>query len=263
MDKLGSVGILADINDCLESAEILADINDCLESAGILGGHIFGEYVREVIVPRRNDSQCRINVNNIDIWFKTRDQANYFIDHVLGLKLERLDHITDSLYIPPYERFNLIKAGTKIATLNVYISPEFSKLYFGIENITFKYVDGSLVAKSRCNRNIEQLKCYILNKQVMVPKEFISKLNQYSEHYSRLLYDQFLGLGYQLICEDTLSSNMLNLLSNQNSLTVHVNIEYVKNCDPINANISFSYQNVNDDTKMIVYLTSTNPLMIL
>ena len=50
-----------------------------IKAASKYGGHIFGGYVRDVIVPRRNNPKCDVTFENLDIWFKKPLDANNFL----------------------------------------------------------------------------------------------------------------------------------------------------------------------------------------
>src|SRR5436305_14409947 len=61
----------------------LDKIGSCIKIASDHDGKVFGEYVRDVIIPRLKDPFCNISFTTIKFWFKTKNDA---ISAILKMK---------------------------------------------------------------------------------------------------------------------------------------------------------------------------------
>ena len=94
-------------------------ITECLEIGCKFGGLVFGDYVRDVIVPRLNDLECDARFKDVGIWFKSGRDANDFIR-----AMDKSFISATSVTCPQFARKQFVfhKYGTQVASFDLIIS---------------------------------------------------------------------------------------------------------------------------------------------
>jgi len=122
-----------------EESHVLAAIFDCIKCASDYCGKVFGGFVRDVIVPRLNDRNCRIKFKDVDLWFDSHKDASKFIMR-MGNKLIKSDvKFTNGLYPDECTRqqFNLINNDTIVAWIDIIVSPKLPVNDFDVNTVTY------------------------------------------------------------------------------------------------------------------------------
>lgn len=59
-----------------------AIIDNCIKIASNYDGKVFGGYLRDVVIPKMQDHQCKCQFKDVDIWFNTNIDADMFVNDI-------------------------------------------------------------------------------------------------------------------------------------------------------------------------------------
>lgn len=160
---------------------VLQEISKCLSIAGQYGGKCFGEFVREVVVPRSCNPECAVIFESVDIWFKA--DSDKFVDE---MGLERINHtLTSSCKV---DHYNLIKDQTILAKINIFVSDTCPATDFDVNRLTVLYKNNipcefNVESLDKFNPTVAELRLFITHKhaRVLSPYEEIlsdTKMNR-------------------------------------------------------------------------------------
>jgi hypothetical protein len=187
-----------------ESKVVLSEVFKCIKLASKNSGKVFGGFVRDVIVPRIFDEECKVSFNDVDIWFKTDSDAINFINS-MGNKIVRIE-AADIMYNGGYpnegnefsrRKFKLIKWDTCLTCIDVVTSKLLPVNDFDVNEVTYSYnSSGNLVTLSP-NRLIRQ----IIHKRATMLQtcEVLCTENETTKKYYReRIIRNFISKGWQV-----------------------------------------------------------------
>src|SRR5579871_5182742 len=116
---------------------VLSAIDDSLVISGKYHGRVIGGYVRDVIVPRLFDPNCDISFKDVNIWFRTQNDADSFVKEA-GL-ISNTDIDPSVVYPFIYQKYYLYRHGTCIAFVDVIISETIPVNDFHINKLVYFY----------------------------------------------------------------------------------------------------------------------------
>ena len=127
-----------------------------IKIASSFEGQVFGEYVREVVVPRSEDPYCNVIFENIDIWFKNQTLCNKFVQffndvegHLSSIKEENIG-LNDRSVTQSY----LVLTSIKRLCLNIFVDDMFPIHDLDINCLSYFYSHG--VQTVRVNYSLEK-----------------------------------------------------------------------------------------------------------
>jgi hypothetical protein len=188
----------------LTEVEVSA-IKTCLTIASKHYGKIFGDFVREVLVPNLLEVDQLITNKSTELWFRNCDQANAFIEE-MGSRL-----ISQLIPIDPSQeqdqdrnpiRWKLINCGTgkEIISISIIISNTIPIDDLNVNKLVAHYRNNNVEFESFGSEPINVLKAYIQNKTAVMLPNYKSLLIGDNRHvYQKYLNDKYLNCGWTLI----------------------------------------------------------------
>lgn len=168
-------------------------IEDILRLAGTCYGRVFGQYVRDVIVPENYDDN---KIYDIDIWFTTLGDSFVFENHLYSLRkvignilfyprrrkfecptLMVHKIITPKDDINSYTRYDwscykLWKRDKVIANVNVIVSDICPSIDFDVNRLTYRYYNDYKEPESFTELTTSELITSIMNKQAKLLPDY-------------------------------------------------------------------------------------------
>ena len=162
----------------------IVEINKFIERAHRYDGRVLGDYVRNVIVPRKCNREADVKYEDgsiIHIWFETIGNADNFIREE-GKNLESLT----STFKPRFydsevnvRAFYLMKYNTCLGWINIYVSRVVPLIDFNV-NLLGYTLNGMISYGEECVSDL--INSIQAKKITMLPKyiDFLSKLQEHN-----------------------------------------------------------------------------------
>ena len=111
-------------------------------------GYVYGEFVRDVIIPRLNDPECDILFNNIDIWFKKWSSASSFHDQIFRYFLSEVNLYYQNKFKKDQSKYTIIRRSNNeiLFSINVTFSDDFPRQNFDVNYLRYQYHDGFVMS---------------------------------------------------------------------------------------------------------------------
>ena len=156
-------------------------ILDVIKCATSVGGHVFGGYVRNVIVPRHHHPCCDVQWNDIDLWFRNDESANAFLvliknkmNMLLHVEHDHLDHHSHRLYTFARTMYVLQDGhGQHISYIDIIISDTYPVNDYDVNHLTCQLKsrkDGFIFGYQGCY-NDDQYKILIQQKMTNIDEK--------------------------------------------------------------------------------------------
>jgi hypothetical protein len=144
-----------------ESKVVVDAILDCIKLASAYGGKVFGGFVRDVIVPSLKGDSCEFQFKDVDIWFKSHQNAEAFIGE-MGKSFVKHKGISVSHNIYPgafqRDQYHLVKSGECLAWIDVIVSPTIPVNDFDVNEVTYELNPENKWVTSAPDRLVKQIR---------------------------------------------------------------------------------------------------------
>src|SRR3982751_575349 len=110
---------------------LLNIVSICLNTAGQYNGRVFGEYVRDVIVPNSINPNCSVNIRNVDLWFQNHTEAINYVNQLNNVFIPVSSDDYDNI---KRKRFLLIHSEIYF---NIYISEHLPPQLVNVHQLTY------------------------------------------------------------------------------------------------------------------------------
>ena len=117
-------------------AAMLTEVTKC-------GGHVFGGFVRDVIIPRMKNPGCEVKCKDIDLWFKNQTDVNAFVT-AMGNQITLFgpDGSVAPKGLYPFYRIRYIFMCFEwMPYIDIIISETFPVNDFDVNRLRFIYID--------------------------------------------------------------------------------------------------------------------------
>jgi hypothetical protein len=180
-----------------------AIIDNCIKIASNYDGKVFGGYIRDVIVPKIQDPQCKCQFKDVDIWFKTNIDADMFVNDI--------KEIYDFQIVPklsigddnPHYEFNRTQYHLFVKNIVIWFDIVITECFlvddFDVNLLTYCYKDNKelIECQSKCFDK-DQLINSINKKKMIILHDYMERLmSKFSSdvHISRI-NKRFLSRGW-------------------------------------------------------------------
>lgn len=214
-------------------------IQDTLFVVDDCNGRAFGQFIRDVIVPRMEDSTCNVSFKRVGIWFKQEADAKQFISTMqikyanLGLisSFNEAPLLPSDIMIQRYgvngQWYTLYVHGTCVGWFDVIVSEEFPVNDFDVHCLSYScrkdYSTGKQIItrelKSERGYQKEQLIKAIHNKQATLFEDYAKMAIKNNIYLDRI--NRFIRKGWTIsfgksqftepITEDKLTCQLINI----------------------------------------------------
>ena len=202
--------------------------------AGKSSGRVFGGFVRDVIVPRLIDPNCKVDFNDVDIWFTKQEDADQFVNNIDLLVTIFTNHeheyrnvnLSESTFTgitfrhsPNSSRgpnaghytfgrtqYHLYKDDKFVSFIDIVVSETIPVDDFDVNCLTFQYIDDDRkIPTSFSESSGTQLIVRIAAKRVYMlptyaPKIISGKMS--TQQFERRINNNFLKKGWKVYCFD-------------------------------------------------------------
>jgi len=160
--------------------EALELVKSALLVARLRQGEVFGDFVRDVIIPREIDPKCEVTWKDVDIWFKSQADLDKFVRDK-GLTL--IGTGTDSADTFKRVRYMLKCSHGNAPYIDTIVSKEFPVNDFDVNLLRYScHMDGKFelvgvgnTSAKRCDPNvIVAIKSSIIEKRATMLPEYAS-----------------------------------------------------------------------------------------
>lgn len=180
-------------------------IDDCIKIASNYDGKVFGGYVRDVVVPKLLNPRCRCEFKDVDIWFKTDIDTNFFINDIKDIhNFQIIPEISIDNNNPHYQ-FNRTQYHLFVEDIVIWFDIVVSEYFpvddFDVNFLVYSYKDNKelIECESKCfDKN--KLITSINNKQMTILPNYTKRLiSEFSTdvHASRI-NKRFLSRGWRI-----------------------------------------------------------------
>ncbi|CAH6419265.1 Hypothetical protein HVR_LOCUS465 [uncultured virus] len=181
---------------------VLESINNCLKIAGRHGGIVFGGFVRDVIIPRRQDPRCNVHFKDVDVWFKTQQSADTFIAE-MGCSFKQMSSFDvpqsgNRMYRFGRRQYHLSQHNTCIAFIDVIVNETIPVNDFNVNCLGCHYFGGSIDFHSFCDETVDDLVTGILTKNIIMLTSYISVINNDEYVHVRRVRCRYLDRGWTI-----------------------------------------------------------------
>ena len=123
-----------------EYSVVMSHVHDCIKTASRFGGKVYGGFVRDVVVPRLTRPSGTYTFKDVDLWFKSRTDANNFVS-AMGDSFVRFQCVstTNGSYPGAFARnqYHLTAYDTCLAWIDVVVSPTLPVNDFDVNEVTY------------------------------------------------------------------------------------------------------------------------------
>jgi hypothetical protein len=171
-----------------EANIVLTEIENIIKIISSFEGKVFGEYVREVIVPRMKNPDCDVTFNSIDVWFQNQTNADNFI------KLMNIRKIFYKGEISPLKNIDLITfheprqyflRENSYVKFNIIFHPSFPLDNFDVNYLAYFYLnDKQIIETGFPEDKKEQIIEAIYKKEATMTKYYFSNMINHRLTYS-------------------------------------------------------------------------------
>jgi len=196
--------------DNVDSVFTLIYIENFIKILSTFNGKVFGEYVREVAVPRIKNSNCDVIFDCLDIWFTNEIDKNRFLHHIKCFVFVNNDSKSDlekNIDIRSYnlEQYKYHIYKNIIVRVNIIVSKNFPVYDFDVNDLTYYYSGNNSIINSNLLENeLNKIIKNIQNKEAnMIRSYFDNMVNHYltypirSENINKL----YLNRGWSIFCD--------------------------------------------------------------
>lgn len=153
-------------------------INECLEEATKFEGEVFGGYVRDVIVPRLANPKCKVEFKDVDVWFRTQENADNFVK-VMGKSFVEATRVeSPSMYKFIRQQYMFFRYNTFIVCFDVIVSPILPVDDFNVNQLTYGYNGNEFRAYALGDQSVDDLKRAIHTKIAKMLPGYKEKLTR-------------------------------------------------------------------------------------
>jgi hypothetical protein len=157
------------------------------------GGVIFGGYVRDVIIPRVLLKAKESSFKDVDLWFRTQEEADQFVCEANNY-LRKSDYfVSDSYYKFSREVYDVIALDVHIGMIDVIVSKEYPVDDFDVNS--FSYDGENIWYNGR--GNIGDTLTNIHQKQAVITRDYAMTLLTNGRHRVRVT-NRYLGRGWEI-----------------------------------------------------------------
>jgi hypothetical protein len=150
--------------------EIISDCNGC----------VYGNFVRDVIVPRMDDPRCEISFDNISFYFNDLANKNSAIDKIR----KNCRYETD--YDNYLTKYKILDDNIKLLfKIKFIVSRDYSDKNFDVNSVKFRYSNG-LFQCVNCLFLIDKIR----NKQATIVKSYIPTSNLEFEKINKAFFEK-------------------------------------------------------------------------
>jgi len=180
-------------------------IDNIIKSLSSYDGKVFGEYVREVVVPRMKNPTCDVRFNSVDIWFKNETNKNNFINYYPQFKEET--NFSGNIDITVLKQlYCFIYRGIPIK-FNIVVDIWFPIYDFDVNSLTYSYVNDTAIVESNIptfeNKLDQIIKAIDRKKANMNVKYFTNMVDHcltYPER-AKMINELYESRGWTILCE--------------------------------------------------------------
>ncbi len=173
-----------------EERVVLQAVKDCLKIATKHNGHVYGGFVRDVIVPKMVDPKCKVGFKDLDIWFDDQVNANNFVTE-MGDSFKEDNVIDGTAYPGGFKRtqYWLIKDSVIMAFVDVVVSTELPVDDFDVNTLLFRVRNDEYV----CNGSFydKQLIEQIKQKKAVMMESYMKKIENLRSEKLKIIADKF------------------------------------------------------------------------
>lgn len=181
---------------------ILSIINNTIKTLDSYGGRVFGEYVREVVVPRLKDPACNVTFNSVDIWFKNETDKDKFIKNNIHLKVNL--NFTDYIDYRGQQQYELLFGPINIK-FNILVKPYIGD-DFDVNNLIYFYKDGKSIIESNFSSitDVDQIIKSIHMKEANMTISYFNNMVNHPLTYperAKMINGLYESRGWTIFCE--------------------------------------------------------------
>lgn len=163
-----------------------------LTLANTYDGKVYGGFVRDVIVPRINDSNCIVTFKDLDIWFCNEEYSEAFINTLThNFKIEigngsflHLDYNVDVKFTRKQYRIYSQNDSKFLFHIDIITSEKLPVNDFNVNTITYKYIKDEFVKTDSCDLR------FITNKIAIMFDDYNPESIKYYERINRIFFSK-------------------------------------------------------------------------
>jgi hypothetical protein len=182
---------------------VLEETAKCLTIASKYSGYVIGNFVKDVIIPRKEDPNCDVQIDNlVGIWFANTDNYTHFINE-MGPSLVGTE-------FP--KTFRLIKYDTVIAKIKVIVSETCPCIHYDIQGLTVMYENNQpkTLMKLPCDK-INNLTVEDILNNIRTKRATVVKIDASQDEINKTIY-QYSCKGWTVISKGIEIPPYTNLL---------------------------------------------------
>jgi hypothetical protein len=158
-----------------------------LPIAGEYGGKVYGGFVRDVLVFLEDDKSSKTTKSwkDVDIWFKTQQDADNFVAR-MGKQIKfDMSSVTiignEDFYKWHRSQYSYYHNDILLSWIDIIISKDFPVNDFNVNHLTYQFGCGirdiynvpyTISVEGQCNSTIDDLKWYIRNRRLLMKSEY-------------------------------------------------------------------------------------------
>ena len=188
---------------CLNFA--LNHINNIIKTLSSYEGKVFGEYVREVVVPRMKNPACTVVFNSIDIWFKNEiNKDNFIEDSFIKNSFIKETNISENIDVKRQQYKYDIYENFPIK-FNIVVSLRFPMYDFDVNDLTYFYRNGNPIVEINLLENkLDQIINAITMKEATMMKNYFDNMVNHHLTYperAKMINELYENRGWSIFCE--------------------------------------------------------------
>jgi len=173
-------------------------------------GKIFGEYVREVIIPRIQNPTCDVIFNCIDIWFKNQMKADDFVKFVqvnIDEYFHEETHLSENIDLRGSKYYKCCIFGDIPVKFNIVVDSSFPIYDFDVNSLTYFYPNCNPIVENNSpilgNKKEQIIEAIHKKEASMMKSYFINMVNNYLTYPQRvkIINELYEARGWTIMCE--------------------------------------------------------------
>jgi hypothetical protein len=186
-------------------------------------GYVYGEFVRDVIIPKLNNSECDISFNNIDIWFKRLNDRLHFVNRLWYFFQEDKNLTHDFVISEDQLKYKISKHPNceTLFCINAISSDQFPKQSFDVNCLKYQYYDEFVMCGYAFSYDVNSNSLIFkqnINKRTVMDSDYNPKTE---EEFNQIDKDYF-QKGWSIITD---KQTELSKWIIKNNITVTIGIE--------------------------------------